>query len=350
MNPVIVINGVDIFTQSRWEDNLLGDIQFRGLAQISITNGDIYLRDSDTFRRKFPDVFPPDEKHVAIRRAIYDRVLDMWQHNPYERDYHESMLLYIQNPGYDLQVSDNDIIGKSRELYQDLLPPNIRKKYGSSFDRRYQKLQNDINMIYEQEGYEYYYFGWINTENQYYRAKKGEIPLRPDTFEIGTFLKLYPSQYREALKYIKIGIYPQCQNQKDRLYSSNFLGWKKSDIQQAILKSGLIESEPYKSDPTLFRKGIKWTSLGINRKGFATNLSKRVYSHYPYASMKSCYWDTIYRKFFNTASFINWPYLCSNRFIDYNTLKKIAVEDFGLNYNKVKAMKYGQICQVYLNV
>jgi len=328
--PIRIINGVEIYRRRRWGDYKgIQGVQESGLERMSIMGGETYFENSDRIKQLFPDLFPSDEFHVSIRQAIYIKVLNVFRKYPNRK--HQKILEYIQNPQFGLSVSHNDMVRTNTGLGDPI----------------YEQIQKEINDAYRARGYEYYYFGWINPKNPYFMAKRGTIPLRPDTFEVGTFLTVYPSEYREVLRKIKSGSYQQyCQNSRsDKLYSYNYLGWKKSELQQAILNSGLVSSEPYKTDPNRRRTGIKWKNLDINIKGFAPSLSKRDgWVDYPTPYLKMCYWDTIYRKFFNTTSFINWPYLCSNRIIDYNTLKKIAQEDFGLPYNQIKRMKYGDIC------
>lgn len=321
----------------------LNDIQLNGLERINMHYN---FDESDEIKRLYPDLFPSDELNVYIRKLVYDEVLNMYN-DPTDNynEIHERVLNRLQNihlwSGF-LQVNKHIFIYSFRNQW------NEREQL---FNLIYGRLWEKINGIYREQGYEFHYFGWLNPNNIYYKAKRGQIPLRPDTFEAGSLLSLYPGKDKKILEYklIPTSLYDLCDYP-----GGNYLGWKKKDIVDAIVNSGLMKTIPYKSDPTKFHRVLEWKTIGLKPKGknfYGQNIPGfyiRWNKESPSYSRRGCGLEAIYKKLYNTKAFINWPLLCSNRSVNYNQLKKVAREVFGIeNTNR---MKYDDLCQAITQV
>lgn len=196
----------------------------------------------------------------------------------------------------------------------------------------------EINEAYNEQGYTRTYFGWINAANMYVRAKEGEIPLRPDTFEAASVLS--HESYKNIIRSLEntrrsTGIAFPAWKQNPR-----YLGWKKEDLFEAIKSSGLMRDKAkinYKGKGHKESKVILWRDIGIDKPGHVVGLDLTPYMPY-------YYYDAIYRKLHNTGSFINWSYLCRKKLVDIHTLRHFAVKDFDLSYAQVKKMKIPELC------
>ena len=192
-------------------------------------------------------------------------------------------------------------------------------------------------------GYDPYYFTFIKKDDPFSLAFTGKIPLTPENFELAPiFVDMEQYQY-------SINIF----RKKDKLSNSengNFsgyyratlshIGWKKQDLFDAITKTGL---------------NVPVTQI-IKEKGKDKKIAKSPlsdlmsYKNYKLPGFKSkpylpkIYYETIYRKLFNTLQNINWAEVCKGKLIKFPNLREIATQEFHFNYKIIKKYKYDQIC------
>ncbi len=338
------INGVDIYI----DPARLETVQVNGLKRMNVSSTRDLNR-MDRLHELFPDVFPSDEFHMAIRKAIYDKVLQLYNNDGPNREVHKSILTFLQNSGWEMGTNGFGFYYEE-PLTNFLVIPNRPEVY--------QVLDEEIMDAYIQSGYQWHYFGWFNPNNPYVRAKRGQVPLRPDTFEALTNLNSKPGEYERVLENMRNGK-PTYTEMDQGLEYTKYLGWDIHTIYTAIKNSGLMETVPYRSDPTRNHKVLTWKTVGIqpthsNKNTFyGRTVSGLRFRHgadrsETMWSLRSTYWETLYRKMFNTQAFINWPLLCQNKGVTHGKLKQVANRVFGIkNVNK---MSYDQLCQAIRGV
>ena len=185
-----------------------------------------------------------------------------------------------------------------------------------------------LNDEYNKHGFYYHYFGWVNTNFDPVAAKlntsminssdtyrqtisvlvllkqiKNRLSLTPNTFKQG-FPMLSFNVYQKIIRFIQTpdesGDLSQMDMKSIGYDSSSFMinsyvGWSKTSIEDAILKSGLaiyvIDNHRY-NEPSIPKSIIK-----LELKGKLSGLSKyRRINDLPY--MLLWYYGTIYRKIF----------------------------------------------------
>ncbi len=350
--PLATINGVGIY--DRVSSSTPVNLQLNGLQTMHINGAEKFLSRLVRIRELFPDLFPSQELNMGIRQGLYDQVLRVYNQNQSSvKDYYWKILkrLIVAGQGYSwgagIYTDGGAGLSINPTLFLETLRPYLLDGSITNDSRDHQRIERtnaflmrEVKQAYNEAGFESNYFGWVNSRNPLIMAKKGTLPLRPDTFEVGSFFGAYPESYNQIIKLLdsnrtvnKWSI--DCPNEQERFSSASYLGWKKADLTNAINNSGLRKAVPLKIDPTRTRNVVPYTSTGINRKGKVLGLGGWAY-------MKPCYYETIYRKIFNTTSYINWPFLCQNKIISYNTLKTVASRDFGIK--GVNKLKYEQLC------
>lgn len=336
--PVRTIGNVDIYDRRDYGE--INEIQQEGLKRIALWSARFSIEELDRVKILYPDLFPSDEFNISIKQLLYDLILEKYN-DPEDnfRNVHFNVLISLQNPNQ-LNVNKWDIyIGLLREFSWDDIEEMFELLYGDFW--------RGINNMYREKGFEYHYFGWLNTENILYKAKRGQISLRPDTFEAGSLLSLHPGKLEEIFNSkLKEGkLYRIC-----RYPGKRYLGWKKQDMFDAIINSGLMKTIPYKTDPNKSRRVLEWKAIGEKSdvRKYITGLTLEHGKDTKVPAMPMCGLEAVYQKLYNTKAFINWPYLCSNNSIGYNQLKKVANEVFGIK--NTYRMRYSEICQAITQV
>ncbi len=351
-DPVATINGVEIYSCSSWQEcNKYKNIQPRRLRFIYIRDAKKALDQQVDRERKYPGLYPSNEFNMAILQGVYAKIYALYQEELQGQG--SPVLLGGRNDINTLKTYESilkELTVTSYDLYSVIHEINILNS-----PPEIDEIMNEIREAYRQEGfadYTNYFGGWVNLDNIYIKAKKGEIPLRPNTFEAGSLLK--PEKYREVLTSLtQHGRGYGCDMGEEKLY----MGWKKADLKEAIKNSGLLRTPPA-DDPTKYRrenyvKGrwptnpdgspdrriLLWRDIGIDRRGSVPGVVGKGMD-YPL-----CYYLVLYKKIFETHDYIDWAYLCGKRLVDYHTLKFIAHRDYKMDYNRVKKLKYNQICQ-----
>jgi len=325
-SPVGVINGVEIYPLRRYLQKVT--IQPDRLRFVYLSNAAKRLERAEENQQKFPGLYPPNEFNMAILQAVYAKIYALYRED--------------KNP----PVSHI----KGVDIYQLILRKLIKRddlldfievlNWGNS-PKSVRAIIGEIDEAYGEKGFEYvYYFGgWINSDNVYIKAKRGQIPLRPNTFEAGSLLT--GEGYRNIINYLERPrhMWLGC---SDGPGDREYMGWSKSNLLQAIKNSGLMRT----ITPDMKLKGrgpadgkvLLLRDIGIDRDGKVNGIGR-------HATRPVCYYEALYRKIYETHDYIDWSYLCGKRLVDYHTLKFIAHKDYKMDYNTVKKMKYNEICQ-----
>lgn len=221
-------------------------------------------------------------------------------------------------------------------------------------------LRDQINDRYISDGYSFHYFGWIDRQHPYVKAQLGRIPLTPATFEVAATLPLV--EYQRLVDGIEDG--PEARHgeplsswvrhgpTKDHPnrtgpFNLGHFGWDKRVLQQAII--GEIK-----------RVGLPMTEFRIGRSGHRLNVPTialdaifpgtegilpGVINRSAVYLSKRGYLETVYRKLAHTLSRLNWSDVCANRAVPLNTLRFVAVNDFGLDLLEIRPLSYRQLCE-----
>ena len=229
------------------------------------------------------------------------------------------------------------------------------------------KLYNLIIDEYFKHGYVYGYFGWLNTnffpvrakgivgpvtEKIYDTLKNYKLKLTPHNFEQG-MPQLTLTSYNNTIKIIKRGYVTSLKHMYGKMFVSQttgskftdkrlvninrYIGWHRTDLESAILGSGLTV------------KNSKTGAMDVPKTLFDPTLSGKLPSFNlgdVTGMLTPIYYGTIYRKIFGTMTYIDWRLICKNKLQKYDILKFIAVNDFGLDYTYVKTLKYDELCSL----
>lgn len=178
----------------------------------------------------------------------------------------------------------------------------------------------------------------------------GRIPLTPQTFEIVSTTSL--EAYRSILATLASGR-PEMSRRVQRAIPKSkptpYTGWNKHHLRlqiwDAINQAGLART--YTSAAGYRETIIPYTALGIQRPGnlpgFKFYGTHGEVQTIPYA--RKTYYETIYRKLFNTLQNIDWAQVCRAQLVDENMIRFIAINDFHLDPNQVFRWTYRRLCE-----
>ena len=135
-------------------------------------------------------------------------------------------------------------------------------------------------------------------------------------------------------------------------------GWSKKDIVNAIVNTGLLEisSAPgerkrTKLDDLLGSKGYA-AGFGIRKRpllfkqrvyneGAGQSLPVKPLNFYTKYYLSKLYYEMIYRKIFDTLSFVDWKQVCQEKVYNLDELKQLAIS---MNIPYPIDTNYGEIC------
>ena len=282
MNPITRVGDVDI------EDFLHGEavIQPNNLTKIYIEP--VILQNYIDYNRKFPNVFPSLEVHMAIIKATYAKLYEY-----YQRGYN----------GFKRQLQK---IIQGDWLYKWGIHPIqewVHQHPNQNWEQRQPnpvlvELAKEVIAAYDEQGFVFRYFGFLSKTNPQVQAKMGLLELNKNTFNGGSLLKDKSEIYEDVMELVgnkqrKYNIARTCH--RETRYASSYLGWKKSDLVEAIKASGLMDnssddlvSEHKIRGRSSRRPQLLLESIGIYRKGTLNGFQNTAY--YP-----SCYYESIYR-------------------------------------------------------
>jgi hypothetical protein len=352
--PVEVISGVKIYDTkifaeygiNTWDTNkvrpFLQQPAGGGLQYIFIKNARQFIDENRESNRKLDGLFPRLEVAVSTTLTIYSLLADIISdEDPNTRSLLAMLVLY-QYP--------------SRNLAADIFL-NIRSgifRY-SNIDVRVtvELLTNIRSMIiltYEGLGYEFSYFSFVRRGHPYVLARKGTVPLKPNTFEPFSFFKLAPEKYLEITNAFNTNaIWKLRKSCLKPPYTDavKMAGWKKQDLFDAIKRSGLWKD--VSNLPRIIygggerrRMGIALKDIGMVQHDPLHAVVKGLVNH-PY--MSHCYYEALYRRIYQTVDYIDWPLLCQLNAVSLEGIRSIAVADFNANPAQVENASVTDICQ-----
>lgn len=224
---------------------------------------------------------------------------------------------------------------------------------GGVYDFINEQIIPMAKQVYMQLGFEKSYFGYVNPQNPYVMAKKGEVPLRPDTFEAFAFFDRAPPKYTAAQQAVSSWHGPSIEGCHDRRLKPIFTigGWSKKDLVAAIKSSGLWKDVSQLKKAGRYQrsqlKGIAFADVGMksgNRAANEFNRNEVLPGFRKNAYMSHCYYESVYRKIFSTLDFINWPLLCKLNAVSLEGIRAIAVEHYDANPGQVEKASVSEIC------
>lgn len=199
--------------------------------------------------------------------------------------------------------------------------------------------------------YQYHYFCYINPRSPYIHALNGMLKLTPENFELAsntTFNVYYDilQKLSDITHSYDVETYLNKLHIPSALYGGKipFPGWTRDDLIKAIESSGLV-----------IDKGGQYASLPIKslRIPYKENYELPFYREHiawplGYLLPRS-YYETLYRRLFNTTKYVNWEVLCKTKNIDLNVLKFIAITEFDLDIREVSKMNIPELCSKLFN-
>lgn len=318
------------------------------------------------------DPFPPNEFHWSLyqefrgsMRPIFDEYRRDVQGTPEEEERRRYIdQFYNLSPDKAYQFiyyvfAGSDYYPETRTYY-DFLGP----------------FRERIRRRYDEAGYEHTYFCWVDPKSVYIRAMRGELPLTQENFELAsqTSLSLYTEWlnsiaerlFTDLLPFAIDGFMPKSARYGGRF---PFPGWKIRDIQDAIETSGLTIDGSYPDNYAGFIHP-KWPAgygpfdllpiqaLHINiydpppgspsEQDYALlggNYPVPLTGNIEHRGLPRTYFETLYRRLFNTLKYVDWRGLCRNPNLDPAALRFIAIQDFGLDRTKIASMNLNELCQ-----
>jgi hypothetical protein len=227
-------------------------------------------------------------------------------------------------------------------------------------------------------GYEFHYFNFFLRFHPLVRVWREEIELTPQNFEVGSDL-VDLQQYEEALQAIQNfqlkrddqGRLPPFSLREITPFRTKFLGgralnqsdykyhvdqyqpynnpyyqtvgptgWKKDDLRKAIRQTGLNNPiERITSDGDKVKHYQLSEMLGRDP-------TKKMWGFGNWSYFPKLYYETLYRKVFNTLINVDWVQVCRQNLARYDDLKNAAIEDFGLDRDTIEQLEYDQICDL----
>lgn len=320
------------------------------------------------------DPFPPNEFHWSVyqefrdaMRPILEEFLRDVEGTPmeeYRRIYIDSFFNLSMDRAYQFiyYVFAGSELYPSTRTYKDMLGP----------------FRERIKRRYNEAGYEHTYFCWVKPNSIYLQAMRDELPLTPENFELAsqTSLALYTEWLEAIAERLFTDLIPYAIDEfkpKSARYGGQFPfpGWRKNALKEAIENSGLMVRGiipnpfaghdtlgPYETDilpiqalrlvpqppPPLSQSEIDYAEMDGN---YPVPTSAIITHEDPYQvkSLPRTYYETLYRRLFNTLKYVDWRGLCRNLNLDPAVLRFIAVQDFGLNRARVQTMDLTALCQ-----
>jgi len=357
-----------------------------------------YLPQSFFIRPNLNDIYPPVEVHEEILKRFMPRIV-------------REIRTTIDRLSPNNELRENFI--RELEIFTDfrtgtlnkvqfiisLLFDVVKRISPSQEDFISPGLAYDIIDAYEQAGYVYQYYGFMNIHHPNVQARLGQLVLEPRSFENGvtSSLEMYPHvleviadpppiiefDYDLDDSILLPGTVSQIKVDEltipspVRLFPNlpkweSIPGWKKKDLRNAIanavMKSGLAVQDDRgkwvlpgeKIGITVGRTFAVYHTNNPNYDGyqaFSGNLPgilNNVNMNLPRGRgnamgtpyMPRAYYETIYRKLFNTPIYIDWREYCRRDKPKYvNLLRFLAINDFDYSISDIKQLSFQELCQ-----
>jgi len=293
---------------------------------------------SDTFFRDISDI-SWDLMNSQIANII------RWKY-PYVRyaDADEDIEYSRRMSEYRRQI--REIYDHWRKVWPPPVPAIIRKIANSvdyprpEFNLLRSSIQIDsffdlarIRYFYLERGYEQQsYFVFVNPQDPRVQAQKyNGLPLAPTTFEQGGSL-LSLEQYRAILADIHANMDDPYFNSMPSVYAnpaSGMLSWSEFALRKALRESGLLTRIVSYRRNSGSQDALPYSTLGYD---FITDVPKALpgtrKSHWHLSGFPKPYYQTIYRKVFNTLATVNWLAVIDAKVPTMHELRFVAVNDF----------------------
>jgi hypothetical protein len=229
----------------------------------------------------------------------------------------------------------------------------------------WKEAKQAVDNLYNEAGFHWRYFMYYNDNHPLARIYNGEIPLRPDTFEMGTTLDEV-LEYEDNMTDLNNHEYwrmktrplddPRKPHAADRIIAP-FLGWRKEALVNAIRTSGLLKTfvKPGWGGPAsyegLLRADLglisvppppgdpKWKHPNTDWKyitGFDDNSGRNRNPDRPTKNLhtrRPIFYMTIYRRIFGTLDSLKWGAICSNDLIPLDKLRYLAETHTGIKFD-----------------
>ncbi len=238
-------------------------------------------------------------------------------------------------------------------------------KFFSVVRSGWKEAKEAVDRVYNEAGFHWRYFMYYNDKHPLARIYNGEIPLRPDTFEMGTTLDEL-LEYEDNMKDLNNHEYwrmktrpldnPGIARGVDRTIGP-FLGWRKETLVEAIRKSGLLKTfvKPGAGGPVSY-EGLLRADLGLISvppppgnpywrhpntdwkylTGFDDNSARKRDPNAPTKNLhtrRPVFYMTIYRRIFGTLDSLKWDAICSNDLIPLDKLRYLAETHTGIKFD-----------------
>jgi hypothetical protein len=291
-------------------------------------------------------LFPPIELTISTMVTAFELLqpIILKQAANVDKEGHyllEHFLVYYQYPDRNLGVY---------MMAADMLPAGALRGIRGYDQKFWEEVRTLVKLTYEGLGYDFSYFGFVRRDHPYYLARKGKIPLKPNTFEPFSFFKLAPEKYMwmaNELNTTNIRTMRLSCLRPPYTDAVKMSGWKKQDLFDAIKRSGLwkdVSNLPrimYGIGETR-RMGIALKDLRIIQHDPKQAVVKGLAGQ-PY--MSHCYYEALYRKIYSTVDYIDWPLLCQLNAVSLENIRKVAVADFHANPAQVENASVTDICR-----
>lgn len=295
-------------------------------------------------RREYPGVYPSLQLDAELAAAVYKFFYDLWKqtNDPWYAEF-----LYLPVLGavgllyyHIVYILDDDVIpnpwtpNPAEQVKKAFtLPryPGPRVLRGLTVDRKNALLsvKTYIEEFYRSNGFAWHYFIAVNEKDPRVQANLGLLELTPKNFELGSFSL---DRAQEALNHLRT----RGTIRTDDQHTAPYVGWTYDHLISAIKKSGLAEP-----DGRILR-----SKVGVGHTNYAAWWQIHVagLTHSGPKWLPKLYYETLYRKFFDTLSYLDWSTACATPHVGVSYLRTIANEAFGLPASDLKKMNKEAVC------
>lgn len=295
-------------------------------------------------RRDYPGVYSTLEDDVELGAAVYKFFYDLWKktNDPWYANF-----LYIPVFGR-IGYFYYEIVSILERGVQDDPNPQATaaaslkaRDYSSEYSwyaGRYlykqehydalQTIKTYIEEFYKSKGLEWHYFIAVNKRDPRVQANLGLLDLTPQNFEIGSASL---DRAQEALQHLRTRGTIRVDKHK-----APYVGWTPARLIDAIQQSGLAEP-----DGRILR-----SKVGVGHTSYAAHWQVHVAGLTPMgpAWLPKLYYETLYRKLFDTLSYLDWQTACALPHISTTYLQQLATEAFGLPTYETNKMDRATAC------
>lgn len=334
------------------------------------------------------DVFPTKEMDIQVGRIIneyIDKIKDddmtdvlmKYEYNNLKSEtvlYKKYDILSFINEELKKDYILQRILGDQRhvKLFQptgwDMMCNTTEAEFTVRFYAFKQELNvtiDKINAIYENNGYVYKYFSFINSNSAYYQLFNGNVDLDPDLYEIGaTITEELSDKIMESFKDTFYDHWPGSSpykliseySDKGDIYNIfNMLGWRKQKIFDILLINGVFDYTVEKYGKYYCYKMTTLSKFWVVRPPPTKSLPITGINGITYPphlkNMPKFVLEAIYRKIFTKN--VNWDKICKTNLVDVGSIKSAAKRMYNVQFNQDdddKQIVCGRIKSIQRNI